>query len=336
MKYFILVIILLTVSYLYSLINNPSEDNKKIESASLSRHKNYDIQQVQPLPINSTQSIKKVALGERLFHDKRLSHDNTISCSSCHDLKRGGTDRLPTSIGINGAIGQLNAPTVFNSGFNFKQFWDGRSDSLEQQASGPVHNPIEMGSNWNEVIQKLQLDADYVTAFNRIYSEGITAEAIADLLATFQRSLVTPNSRFDQYLRGMKNALSANELSGYQLFKEYGCVSCHQGINLGGNMFQKFGVIEGYFDGRSLKKADYGRFNLTGLEEDRHVFKVPSLRNIAVTAPYLHDGSAAKLEDVVLKMGRYQLGRELSHTDIQLIIAFLKTLTGQWNGNFLQ
>lgn len=334
--YLLLVALLGAAVYYLISIMNVETIEREMQSSSMEIYKGYDASQFQPLPIDFVQSNKKVSLGKRLFKDKRLSQDNTTSCASCHDLSRGGTDRLSTSIGIGGTRGNLNAPTVFNSGFNFKQFWDGRADTLEEQAAGPIHNPIEMGSDWKEVIAKISTDPDYQTAFHEIYSEGITPDTIVDAIATFERALITPNSRFDHYLRGDNNALTADEQTGFQLFKEYGCASCHQGINLGGNMFQKFGVIKGYFDGRSLNKEDLGRFNVTGLEEDRHVFKVPGLRNVAVTSPYFHDGSVNDLEVVVLSMGRYQLGRELSSEDVRLITAFLNTLTGRWEGKTLQ
>lgn len=243
---------------------------------------------------------------------------------------------MPTSVGIGGAMGTFNSPTVFNSGFNFAQFWDGRAATLEEQAAGPIHNPIEMGSNWQEVLAKLNTDRDYIKDFDSVYPDGITPDNIVDAIATFERTLVTPDSRFDQYLLGDENALSDGEKKGYQLFQDYGCTSCHQGINIGGNMFQRFGILKGYFKDNKITSSDLGQFNVTGLEEDRHVFKVPGLRNIAVTQPYFHDGSATTLEEVVLTMGLYQLGRIIPKTDIDLIVAFLHTLTGKWQGKELQ
>ncbi|MCU7938049.1 MAG: cytochrome-c peroxidase [gamma proteobacterium symbiont of Bathyaustriella thionipta] len=334
--YPLLVMLTGAAAYYLISINNVETVEGEMQFSSMETYKGYDASQFQPLPIDLVQPANKVSLGKRLFKDKRLSHDNTTSCETCHNLSRDGADRLPTSVGIGGARGNLNAPTVFNSGFNFKQFWDGRADNLEEQAAGPVHNPVEMGSDWQEVIAKLSNDTDYQAAFHEIYPKGITPDTIVDAIATFERTLITPDSRFDQYLRGDSDVLTADEQTGFQLFKEYGCASCHQGINLGGNMFQKFGVIKGYFDDRSLNKEDFGRFNVTGLEEDRHVFKVPGLRNVAVTTPYFHDGSVNDLDVVVLSMGRYQLGRELSSEEVRLITAFLKTLTGKWEGKTLQ
>ena len=277
-----------------------------------------------------------MALDEKLFHDARLSRDNSLSCASCHDLGKGGTDRSRFSVGINGAVGDVNAPTVFNVGLNIAQFWDGRAKSLEEQAAGPIHNPIEMGSNWDEVMIKLRADQDYPELFRRVYTDGISAANIAEAIAVFQRSLVTPNARFDRHLRGEKNQLNRDELEGYRRFVNLGCASCHQGAAIGGNMFQRFGVMGDYFKDRAPSKADLGRFNVTGLEEDRHVFKVPSLRNIDVTAPYFHDGSAGSLSDAVRIMGKYQLGKELSGEEVRLIVAFLHSLTGEWQGQVLQ
>jgi len=291
---------------------------------------------VAPLPPAPELPADKLALGERLFADVRLSRDDSIACITCHDLTRGGIDRLKVSIGVGGAVGGINAPTVFNSAYSFVQFWDGRAASLEEQAAGPIHNPIEMNSNWPQVLAKLRADPDYTKAFARSYRNGLTAENIADAIATFERSLVTPNARFDRYLRGERNTMTPQEIHGYRRFRELGCTSCHQGILLGGNMFQKFGVLRDYFTGRPTTPADLGRYNVTKREEDRHVFKVPSLRNIAVTAPYFHDASAANLAEAVRVMGRHQLGRELAPADIEAIVAFLRTLTGQWRGKTLE
>lgn len=290
-----------------------------------------------PLPTTSLPYSEKEQLGESLFFEKRLSRDNSLSCASCHDFARGGADRLPVSIGIEGKPGAINAPSVFNVGFNFVQFWDGRATRLEEQVAGPVHNPVEMGSTWSEVIAKLQEDASYRARFLKLYPEhGIEKETIADAIAAYERTLTTPNSRFDRYLRGDQTAMNDLELAGYRRFMDYGCASCHQGINIGGNLFQRFGVMRDYFAGREPNQADLGRFNVTGRAEDRHVFKVPSLRNVAVTPPYFHDASANTLKKAVIVMARYQLGRELSNNDILSIVAFLQTLTGEWQGQPLQ
>jgi cytochrome c peroxidase len=292
---------------------------------------------IKPLPIDARLDAKKVALGEKLFNDKRLSRTNTVACVSCHNLSKGGVDGLATSVGIGGAKGPINAPTVFNASLNFRQFWDGRAASLEEQATGPVHNPLEMGSTWAEVVGKLTKDDALASQMKQSYPDGIQAKTIQDALAVYQRSLTTPNARFDKYLRGDKAALSADELKGYQLFKANGCVACHQGVNVGGNMFQTFGVMGDYFGKRgNVSAADLGRFNVTKSEGDKHVFKVPSLRNVALTAPYFHDGSARTLGDAVDVMFKFQLGRPASAQDKELIVKFLHTLTGEHNGKSLE
>ena len=288
---------------------------------------------IHPIPLQLDLDEKKVKLGEKLFHDPGLSGDNTISCASCHNLKTGGTDRLARSVGIGGAIGDFNSPTVFNSGFNFKQFWDGRSETLEEQIEGPVTSSIEMGAEWSDIVRKLEKSPDYVSMFSEIYPRGIERNAIKDAIAEFMRSLYTPNSRFDKFLRGDSSAITAAEKEGYRRFKAYGCVSCHQGVNAGGNMFQTIGVMADYLGDRGkITAADEGRFNVTGDEGDRHLFKVPSLRNVALTAPYFHDGSTETLEAAIVIMGNYQLGRRLSSEDINLMVEFLKTLTGEYKG----
>ena len=292
---------------------------------------------IKPLPTELRLDPKKVALGNKLFHDKRLSRDNSMSCSSCHNLAKGGVDGLTSSIGIGGAKGPINAPTVFNSGLNFRQFWDGRAATLEEQSAGPVHNPKEMGSNWAEVTAKLAKDSALVDQIKQSYPDGLQSKNIQDAISVFERSLTTPNGRFDKYLRGDKAALSRDELHGYQLFKTYGCVSCHQGVNVGGNMFQTFGVMGDYFAKRgNVTATDLGRYNVTKNAADKHVFKVPSLRNVALTAPYLHDGSAKTLGDAVDVMFKYQLGRPASAQDKDLIVKFLHTLTGERNGKSME
>jgi len=288
---------------------------------------------IQAIPLQITLDEAKVKLGEKLFHDPRLSHNNSVSCASCHNLQTGGTDRRRRSIGINGAEGFVNTPTVFNSGFNFRQFWDGHAETLEDQMHGPINAPHEMGSNWQEVMAKLTAAPDYVAAFAALYPDGIQPHTIRDVIATFERSLYTPDARFDQFLRGNSEVLSEAEKAGYHLFKTYGCIRCHQGVNIGGNMFQTFGIMGNYFADRgSVTPADMGRFNVTGDRRDQHVFKVPSLRNVALTPPYFHDGSAAQLEDAVTIMGTYQLGRRLDPSEVDLIVQFLRTLTGTYKG----
>jgi len=291
---------------------------------------------IMPLPMSVDLDLRKVALGQQLFNENQLSRDNSISCASCHSLATGGTDRLIRSVGIGNQAGPINAPTVFNSGFNFKQFWDGRAETLEEQVDGPTHNPVEMSSNWPQIIEKLRKSPSYVRDFSETYPDGLVSANVRDAIATFERSLITPNSRFDRYLRGESAALTSEEREGYRLFKEYGCASCHQGINVGGNLFEKFGVMGDYFAKRGhVTKADLGRFSITNNEADRYVFKVPSLRNVALTPPYFHDGSAARLEDAVTTMSVYQLGRPLTAGETEAIVKFLKTLSGEYKGKAL-
>ena len=285
---------------------------------------------IKPIPESVDVDPRRVALGRALFHDPILSKDDTVSCASCHDLASGGDDGLRVSIGIEGRPGVINSPTVFNAGFNFKQFWDGRAKTLEAQIDGPVQSPIEMGNLWPEVVAKLYQDNRYPQQFNAIYPDGINRKNVKNAIAEFVKSLTTPNSRFDRWLKGDQGALTPLERKGYALFKDYGCASCHQGANVGGNMFQVFGVLNDYFRRRGdITDADLGLYNITGNEEDRHSFKVPSLRMAAHTAPYLHDGSAETLRDAVDAMFEFQLGREAPDEDKDAIVSFIKTLAGE-------
>ncbi|GAB1391855.1 hypothetical protein MASR1M60_00180 [Rhodocyclaceae bacterium] len=337
MPIFLALVTVLVVVVLFWWPQSPAPSSARPLSAPILAGPDHGQGVFRPLPPPPALSPEKVALGERLFFDKRLSQDNSIACASCHDFARGGSDRMRVALGIGQQPGPINTPTVFNAALNFVQFWDGRAATLEEQAAGPVHNPLEMGSSWSEVIAKLRADKDYLQRFSTLYPQrGITGETIVDAIATYERTLITPNSRFDRFLQGDSSALNAIEQSGYRRFLDYGCASCHQGVLLGGNMYQRFGVMGDYFAGRTTTMADLGRFNVTGRDEDRHAFKVPSLRNIAVTPPYFHDGSALSLEEAIIVMGRFQLGRELSGPDVAAISAFLHTLTGEWQGKPLQ
>lgn len=288
---------------------------------------------IQPIPEEVDLDAAKVTLGGQLFQDKRLSHDDTLSCAGCHALGKGGTDQLAHSVGVGGVIGVVNAPTVFNSGLNYRQFWNGRADTLEDQVNGPTHNPEEMRSDWDEIMGKLRRDVKYRAAFAALYPDGIHPRNVRDAISTYERSLITPDSRFDRYLRGDRAALSVSEKRGYLLFKQDGCVSCHQGANIGGNMFQKFGVMGDYFAARGHETdADSGRYAVTGRVSDKHVFRVPSLRNVALTAPYFHDGSATTLPQAVEVMAIYQLGRPLEPNELVQIVEFLNSTTGTQPG----
>lgn len=281
-------------------------------------------------PIFDAKQKEQIALGRLLFHDNRLSKDNSTSCASCHQLDLAGTDKQPVSTGIGGAMGTVNAPTVINSSLNIAQFWDGRAATLEEQAAGPVHNPIEMGSNWEEVLKKLNDSQSYRSRFNKLYEDGLTANNIQHAIALFEHSLLSLDSPFDRYLLGDERAISEEAKQGYYLFKSYGCIACHQGKNVGGNMYARMGAVGDYFMGHGeLQPSDMGRYNVTGHSEDRHVFKVPSLRMVTLTPPYFHDGSVETLEEAIDTMARYQLGRRVSSRDTALIIKFLESLVGE-------
>ncbi|QCO10156.1 cytochrome-c peroxidase [Azospirillum brasilense] len=266
-----------------------------------------------------------VELGKKLYFDPRLSKSGFISCNSCHNLSMGGTDNLKTSVGHNWQQGPINSPTVLNSSLNVAQFWDGRALTLQEQAGGPIANPGEMGSTHALAVEVLRSIPEYQKEFAEVFGETtITIEEVTKAIAAFEETLVTPNSRFDQWLKGDKKALTTVELEGYELFKDSGCTACHNGSAVGGNTFQKMGVVEPY---KTNNPAE-GRIAVTKEEADRFNFKVPTLRNVALTYPYFHDGEAATLSDAVDVMGRIQLGKKFSPDENAKIVAFLKTLTG--------
>ena len=295
-------------------------------------------EQVQPLPASLPTNAEKVALGFALYHDTRLSGDNTISCATCHDLARGGVDRLQFSEGIRGQFGGVNAPTVYNSALNFLQFWDGRAADLQEQAAGPPLNPVEMGSaSFDDICAIISYDKVFTEAFTKVYPDGLSEANITDAIAEFEKTLLTP-SRLDHYLRGDKNALTAEEIAGYEVFKKNKCATCHVGMNIGGQSFEFFGVKANYFDfrGTGLTDGDNGRYAVTGNEADRFKFKTPTLRNILLTYPYMHDGTVETIEEAVKIMGEYQGGKKLSDKETAQIVTFLKALTGEYNGKFLE
>lgn len=280
----------------------------------------------------------KVALGFALFHDPRLSVDNTVSCATCHALETAGVDNHQYSHGVNDQLGGVNAPTVYNAVYNFVQFWDGRAATLAAQAAGPPLNPVEMASpSFDDIIAKLQADKDFSKAFKAVYPDGLTEANITDAIEEFERTLITPNSRFDKWLLGDDSALTADELEGYELFKQYDCATCHVGQNLGGQSYELMGLRKHYFADRGLELTveDNGRFKETQAERDRHRFKVPGLRNVEHTWPYYHDGTRETLEEAVRDMGIYQSGVELTSDEVDKITAFLKTLTGEYQGKLL-
>ncbi|MBQ8048035.1 MAG: cytochrome-c peroxidase [Bacteroidales bacterium] len=293
---------------------------------------------VRPIDLTAEVDQEKVALGFALFHDTRLSVDNTVSCASCHDLSTAGVDNHQYSHGVDEQVGGVNAPTVYNAVYNFVQFWDGRAKTLADQAAGPPLNPIEMAStSFDEIIAKLQVDKPFAKAFTAVYPDGLTEANITDAIEEFERTLITPNSRFDKWLRGDNEAITADELAGYELFKKYDCATCHVGPNLGGQSYELMGLRRHYFADRGLELTveDNGRFKETQLERDRHRFKVPGLRNVEHTWPYYHDGTRETLEDAVRDMGIYQSGVELTSLEVDQITSFLKTLTGEYQGKLL-
>ncbi len=277
---------------------------------------------IEPIPLKADYDKKIAALGKQLFFDPIVSKDGTISCATCHHLDNGGDDNLKFSFGINGQEGVINSPTVYNAVYNFRQFWDGSAKDLQEQAIGPIENPIEMGNSFENLIKTLTA-SKYKKQFEALYSEGITKETITHAIAEYEKALITPNAPFDQYLRGDNNAISEDQKEGYALFKSKGCISCHHGQNVGGNLYNKFGVME------SAKSADLGRYNVTKKSRDKYFFKVPSLRNVAKTSPYFHDGRAASLTDAVKLMARYQLGQPISEDEVMKIVAFLTSLNGE-------
>jgi cytochrome c peroxidase len=288
---------------------------------------------ITPVPPDVPLAADKVALGERLFHDVRLSRGDAMACASCHRLAEGGDDNLARSPGIHGKLLDFNTPTVFNAALSFRLNWRGNFRSLQEQIEAVLYDPDLMNTSWEELLPKLRADASYREAFDAIYGSAPEPPHVLDALATFERSLITPDAPFDRYLRGERDALERDAERGYELFKVYGCTACHQGVNVGGNLFQKFGIFQDPFAGAAaLSEADLGRFTITGKDADRHVFRVPSLRNVALTAPYFHDGDVASLEEAVESMARSQLGRSLSAQEIDLIVAFLRSLTGAYRG----
>lgn len=291
---------------------------------------------IQPIPFQIAMDRNKVLLGEKLFQDVRLSSNKQISCASCHNLKMGGVDRRTYSIGVREQLGEVNTPTVLNVRFNFRLNWNGRHENLPDHLDALLVNPKVMDMQWDVLIPELQLVPDYVREFTKIYSDGITQTNIKDAIATYQQSLSTPNARFDRFLRGNKQALTASEREGYRMFKAYGCISCHQGVNVGGNMFARFGELGDYFADRgNVTQADLGRFNVTHDPLDKFIFRVPSLRNVALTPPYFHDGTAKSLEEAIAIMAKYQLGRVLPPAETSAITQFLRTLTGEYQGQAL-
>jgi len=281
---------------------------------------------IEPIAPVKEINLAQVELGKKLFFDPRLSKSGFISCNSCHNLSMGGTDNLKTSIGHNWKQGPINAPTVLNSSMNIAQFWDGRAADLQEQAGGPIANPGEMALTHEIAIDVLSSIPQYVTEFKQVFGAStIDIGQVTGAIAEFEKTLVTPNSRFDQWLLGNKDAITADEHAGYKLFKDSGCIACHYGPAVGGTSFQKMGIIEAY----KTKNPAKGLSGVTGKEADHFKFKVPTLRNVEMTYPYFHDGGAETLAEAVDVMGRLQLARNYTKTENAQIVAFLKTLTGE-------
>ena len=280
---------------------------------------------VQPIAPAKVTNPAKVELGKKLWFDPRLSRSGFISCNSCHNLSMGGSDNLKTSIGDKWQKGPINSPTVLNSSLNLAQFWDGRAKDLKEQAGGPIANPGEMAFTHDLAVDLLTSIPQYVAEFKKVFGhDKLTIDEVTQAIAAFEETLVTPNARFDKWLKGDKKAINAQELRGYQLFKSSGCVACHNGPNLGGTSFQKMGLVEAY---KTDNPAE-GRSAVTGNDAERFNFKVPTLRNVELTYPYVHDGAADTLTQAVDTMGRLQLGKKFTPEENADIVAFLKTLTG--------
>ena len=295
---------------------------------------------LQPIPDSLATDIRKVTLGRKMYNDARVSLDGTLSCATCHVIDKGGADSrgTRTSEGIYGQFGGINAPTVLNAAFNVEQFWNGRAHTLADQAAGPPVNPVEMGDQtWEQICERLKEDASLVAEFQSIYPEGITQATVTDAIAEYEKTLITPNDRLDQMLKGDENALTEEEKKGLAAFMDNSCAVCHVGKTLGGQSFETLGIYEDYYAAREQSNPDIvyndddkGLAGFTGDTADLHRFKVPGLRNISKTSPYFHDGTQATIEDAVRAMFRFELGvKEAPESDVASISAFLRTLDGE-------
>jgi cytochrome c peroxidase len=288
---------------------------------------------IRPLPSSIPVNEKKAALGKKLFYDTRLSLNNSISCASCHNLSMGGADNKQYPEGVNKILGNINTPTVFNVGFGRSQFRDGHAPDLKTHTAEHLLDPLTMASeSFDDIIKKLLQDEEIKNGFNILYKTGITESSIIDAIEAFEKTLITPDCRFDKYLKGETSVLNEAEIRGYDLFKSNKCATCHAGILLGGLSDEKMGVHKNYFDDRrwEITNEDLGRFRHTNNEHDRYRFKIPGLRNVALTQPYFHDGSRQTLHDAIKIMGTYQSGRSIKDVDIKDIASFLETLSGEY------
>lgn len=280
---------------------------------------------------------EKIDLGKKLYYDKALSKNGTISCNSCHNLSTFGVDNKPVSEGDTKELGVRNSPTVIYSSLHSMQFWDGRAKDVEEQAKGPLLNPVEHGIPDQAFLEKkLRLIPEYQALFKKVYpndKEPVTFENLANAIGAFERQLI-PKSKFDNYLDGNESALNTQEKKGLNSFIDNGCITCHGGVALGGQMFQKFGVYGDYSKVTGSKKTDKGVYDITKKESDKFLFKVPSLRNVEKTAPYFHDGSVTSLKESIKMMGKLQLNKDISDSDADDMVAFLKTLTADVDSKY--
>ncbi len=319
----------------FSILSNWIASQRKILMKDSNVAEEFQNEPVWPIPAKVPVDLKKARLGSILYHHTALSGDNTVSCATCHPLDNAGVDSLQTSTGIRKQKGDINAPTVYNAVFNAKQFWDGRAADLREQAGGPPMNPVEMdGGSWEKVAERLEKDANFSRDFKAVYPDGFTEKNITDAIAEFEKTLITPDSPFDLYLKGKKDALTPEQIKGYEIFKKNNCAVCHSGKNLGGQTFEYMGLAGNYFQ----KRGNVGKINDKGLvsfskdERDTHKFKTPTLRNVALTAPYFHDGSSQSLKHAVEVMAEFQRGKKLSNEEIDLLVKFLESLTGKSDG----
>lgn len=293
-----------------------------------------------PAPADNPITSAKVKLGQMLYFDPRLSSTGTVSCNSCHNVMAGGEDSRPVAAGVHGQTGDRSAPTVWNAAFHATQFWDGRAASLEDQARGPVTNPIEMGmKSWDEVVARLEQIPEYPTLFKEAFGTDakISEDNVVKAIATYERTLITPNSPYDRYVKGDQSALTEQQVRGMQTFAAVGCDTCHSGPAFSGQtgqgvgVFRKFPMFDNpFFEGKYKFKQDLGRYGVTKKEEDKHFFKVPTLRNVALTAPYFHNGAVKTLDEAVRVMAKLQLNRDLSDQEVADLVAFLNALTGEF------
>ncbi len=294
-----------------------------------------------PVPKDNPQTAAKIELGKQLYFDPRISVTGAVSCNSCHNVMSNGTDNRPVSVGAHGKLGSRNSPTVFNAAFRTVQFWDGRAASLEEQAKGPQTNPVEMGMPSGEaIVERIQAIQGYQQEFAKVFggSQPVTFDHIAQAIASFERTLITPGSPYDRYMEGNKSALSPAAQRGLKLMDSVGCTSCHSGSMFNGpeqpmgtGFFMKFPLNT---DNAYVKKydlvADLGRYEVTHKDSDQHMFVVQSLRNVEVTAPYFHNGSVKNLDEAVRVMAKTQLDKTLTDNQVQDIVAFLDSLTGEF------